>query len=182
MAHPWNPPHLVPCVEVVKSRFTSDQALKVIVEVLESAGRAPIVMKKSAPGFVANRLQHALYREAAYMVEQGIATPEDIDRSLRTSFIPRYTSIGIFEHFDFAGLDMIMSIHKYLYPTLCNAQEPQDLVRIPFEQGNLGYKTGKGVLDGRRSTSTTSAGAPARRTWRSSTGTFPRSREPMPVG
>ena len=147
VAHPWNPPHLVPCVEVVKSGFTSEAALQFIVDLLKSVGRAPVLMNKSAPGFIANRLQHALYREAAYMVEQGIASPQDIDTSLKTSFIPRYTSIGLFEHFDYAGLDMIMSIHKNLYPSLCNATAPQDLVRIPYEAGNLGYKTGKGVLD-----------------------------------
>jgi 3-hydroxybutyryl-CoA dehydrogenase len=147
VAHPWNPPHLVPCVEVVRSRHTSDEALEMIVSILESTGRAPVVMKKSAPGFVANRLQHALYREAVYMVEQGMATPQDIDTALKTSFIPRYTSIGLFEHFDYAGLDMIMSIESYLFPTLCNATEPQDLVRLPYERGELGYKTGKGVLN-----------------------------------
>lgn len=147
VAHPWNPPHLVPCVEVVRSRHTSDDAIKFIVDLLRSTGRAPVVMKKSAPGFIANRLQHALYREAVYMVEQGYCTPEDIDLSLQTSFVPRYTSIGLFQHFDYAGLDMIMSIHQTLYPTLCNATQPQDLVRIPYEAGNLGQKTGKGVLD-----------------------------------
>jgi 3-hydroxybutyryl-CoA dehydrogenase len=147
VAHPWNPPHLVPCVEVVKSAYTGDEAIKTIVDVLESCGRAPVVMKKGAPGFIGNRLQHALYREAAYMVEQGIASPEDIDKTLQTSFIPRYTSIGLFEHFDYAGLDMIASIHEYLYPTLCDDKGVQDLIRVPLEQGNLGYKTGKGVLD-----------------------------------
>jgi len=147
VAHPWNPPHLVPCVEVVKSAYTSDEALMTIVDILESCGRAPVVMKRGAPGFIGNRLQHALYREAAYMVEQGIASPEDIDKTLKTSFIPRYTSIGLFEHFDYAGLDMIVSIHDYLFPTLCNADKAQDLIRVPCGEGNLGYKTGKGVLD-----------------------------------
>lgn len=147
VAHPWNPPHLVPCVEVVKSKYTSDAAVQFIVDLLKSTGRAPVVMKKNAPGFIGNRLQHALYREAAYMVEQGYCTPEDIDITLQTSFVPRYTSIGLFQHFDYAGLDMIMSIHENLFPTLCNATEPQDLIRIPFEAGNLGFKTGKGVLD-----------------------------------
>jgi len=147
VAHPWNPPHLVPSVEVVKSQFTSDAAVQTALDLLQSVGRTPVVMKKGAPGFIGNRLQHALYREAAYMVEQGFATPEDIDLTLQTSFIPRYTSIGLFQHFDYAGLDMIMSIHENLFPTLCNATAPQDLIRVPFEAGNLGYKTGKGVLD-----------------------------------
>ena len=146
-AHPWNPPHLVPCVEVVKGKHTSDGALSFICGVLESCGRAPVVMYKSVPGFVANRLQHAIYREAVYMVEQGIATPQDIDRALRTSFVPRYTAVGIFEHFDYAGLDMILNIHKTLYPGLCRENEPQKLVSDAVERGDLGYKTGKGVLD-----------------------------------
>ena len=146
-AHPWNPPHLVPCVEVVKGAHTSDEALKFICDVLESCGRAPVVMYKSVPGFVANRLQHALYREAAYMVEQGIASPRDIDRALQTSFIPRYTAIGIFEHFDYAGLDMVISIENTVYPGLCDTKEPHKLVSQAIERGDLGYKTGKGVLD-----------------------------------
>lgn len=147
VAHPWNPPHLVPCVEVVKSPYTSDETIRVIVEFLESVGREVAVMMKDAPGFIGNRLQHALYREAVYMVEQGIASPEDIDKTLRSSFIPRYTSIGLFEHFDYAGLDMIVSIEDYLFPTLCNAETTQDYIRTRHDAGDLGYKTGKGVYD-----------------------------------
>ena len=147
VAHPWNPPHLVPFVEVLKSQYTADDAEKVLVAVLESVGRKVAVMKKSAPGFIANRLQHALYREAVYMVEQGITTPQDIDMALKYSFIPRYTSIGIFEHFDYAGLDMIVSIEDYLFPTLCNDTKTQDLIRGKYDAGKLGYKTGEGVLD-----------------------------------
>ena len=147
VAHPWNPPHLVPCVEIVRGKHTSEQALKFIICVLESCGRAPVVMNKSVPGFVANRLQHALYREAAYMVEQGIATPQDVDRALQTSFVPRYTAVGIFEHVDYAGLDMIKSIEETLYGDLCDTKQPHELVLSHYNKGELGYKTGKGVLD-----------------------------------
>lgn len=147
VAHPWNPPHLVPCVEIVKGDYTSKEALKFICDVLESCGRAPVVMNRSVPGFVANRLQHALYREAAYMVEQGIASPQDIDRALQTSFVPRYTAVGIFEHFDYAGLDMIKSIQETLYHDLCDTKEPNPLVIEHYNKGELGYKTGRGVLD-----------------------------------
>ena len=143
MAHPWNPPHLVPFVEVLRSQCTADDALDALVAVLESVGRKPAVMKKNAPGFIANRLQHALYREAVYMVEQGISTPRDIDMALKYSFMPRYTSIGLFEHFDYAGLDMIVSIEDYLFPTLCNDRKTQDLVRSKYDAGKLGYKTGR---------------------------------------
>jgi len=104
-------------------------------------------MHKSVPGFVANRLQHALYREAAYMVEQGIASPSDIDRALRTSFAPRYTAVGIFEHFDYAGLDMVFSIENTLYPDLCRQTEPHKIVTEAIDRGDLGYKTGRGLLD-----------------------------------
>lgn len=147
VAHPYNPPHLVPCIEIVKGEQTAKEALDVIYSVMESCGRAPVLMNKSAPGFIANRLQHALYREAVYMVEQGIASPQDIDKALMTSFAPRYTSIGLFQHFDYAGLDMIKSIHDYLFPDLCNAKTTQDLLENAIKTGNLGCKTGQGVLD-----------------------------------
>ncbi|MZQ98990.1 MAG: hypothetical protein GT601_15085 [Acidaminobacter sp.] len=147
VAHPWNPPHLVPCVELVKSQYTSDEAASYLYEILESVGRKVVMMKKGAPGFIGNRLQHALYREAVHMVEQGIATPEDIDKTLKYSFVPRYTSIGIFEHFDYAGLDMIVSIDDYLFPDLSNADRTQDYIRSRYEAGNLGQKTGLGVYD-----------------------------------
>lgn len=147
VAHPYNPPHLVPCIEVVKGRQTSQEAVDIICSVMESCGRAPVIMNRSAPGFIANRLQHALYREAVFMVEQGIASPQDVDKALMTSFAPRYTSIGLFQHFDYAGLDMIKSIHDYLYPDLCNAESTQDLLEKAIKKGNLGCKTGKGILD-----------------------------------
>lgn len=147
VAHPWNPPHLVPCVEVVKSQHTSEEAVQFTVNLLRSVGREPVVMKKSAEGFIGNRLQHALYREAVHMVEAGIATPEDIDKTIMTSFGPRYASIGLFEHFDYAGLDLIVDIEDYLFPTLCNATKTQDIIREHVEKGELGFKTGLGMYD-----------------------------------
>lgn len=147
VAHPWNPPHLVPCVEVVKSQYTSEGAVQFVVEILRSLGREPIVMKKGAEGFIGNRLQHALYREAVNMVELGIATPEDIDKTIMSSFGPRYASIGLFEHFDYAGLDLIIHIEDYLFPTLSNATRAQDTVRERVTSGDLGFKTGKGMYD-----------------------------------
>ena len=147
VAHPWNPPHLVPCVELVKNDFTSSEAVDSVKELLEYAGREVAMMYKPAPGFIGNRLQHALYREAAYMVEQGICGPEDIDKTIRSSFGPRYTSIGLFDHFDYAGLDMVLSIEDYLFPTLSDAHAAPELIRERVNRGDLGYKTGKGVYD-----------------------------------
>lgn len=149
VAHPYNPPHMVPCVELVKNDFTSQEALDAVITLLESCGREVCKMNKPAPGFIANRLQHALYREAVYMVEQGICGPEDIDKCIRSSWGPRYTSIGLFDHFDYAGLDLIANIHRYLYPDLCNATEVQNLIQERLDRGDLGYKTGVGVYDWR---------------------------------
>lgn len=149
VAHPWNPPHLVPCVEVVKNDFTAQNSLQAVVDLLEYCGREVALMNKPAPGFIGNRLQHALYREAVHMVEEGICGPEDIDKCIRSSWGPRYTSIGLFEHFDYAGLDMIVSIDDYLFPDLCNDTKAQPYIRERLNAGNLGYKTGTGVYDWR---------------------------------
>lgn len=147
VGHPYNPPHLVPCVELVKNDFTDKESLKEVYELLEYCGREVCTMNRPAPGFIANRLQHALYREAMYMVEQGICGPEDIDKCIRSSWGPRYTSIGLFEHFDYAGLDLIANIETYLYPDLCDTKEVHPSIKKRLEEGNLGYKTGQGVYD-----------------------------------
>jgi 3-hydroxybutyryl-CoA dehydrogenase len=147
VAHPYNPPHLVPFVEVVKSRYTADEAAKLAYDVLESTGRKVIIMQRCAPGFVANRLQHALLREAVHIVEEGLATPRDIDKALMYSFMPRYTSVGLFEHQDAAGLDMVKNIEDYLLPTLCNACSTPDYINKLVSENNLGMKTGKGVYE-----------------------------------
>lgn len=145
VAHPYNPPHLVPFVEVVKSAYTSEEAAKAAYDVLESTGRKVIIMQRCAPGFVANRLQHALLREAVHIVEEGLATPRDIDKALMYSFAPRYTSVGLFEHQDAAGLDMVKSIEDYLLPDLSNARTTPEFFNKLVNENNLGMKTGKGV-------------------------------------
>lgn len=149
VAHPYNPPHMVPCVELVKNDFTAPDALDAVVTLLESCGREVCKMNKPAPGFIANRLQHALYREAVYMVEQGICGPEDIDKCIRSSWAPRYTSIGLFDHFDYAGLDLIANIESYLYPDLCDAKTVHPSLQERLDRGDLGYKTGRGYYDWR---------------------------------
>lgn len=145
VAHPFNPPHLVPFVELVRADVTDEEAVRTAYDVLEDCGRKVCVMKKSAPGFIANRLQHALLREAIYMVEQGMAEPRDIDKALMYSFMPRYTSVGLFEHQDAAGLDMVKNIEDYLLKDLSNAGEAPEFIRTRVEAGQLGQKTGQGV-------------------------------------
>ena len=145
VAHPFNPPHLVPFVEAVKSEYTSGPAMKLIDEILTYCGRKVVTMKKGAPGFIANRLQHALMREALYMVEQGYASPRDIDTALMYSFMPRYTSVGLFEHQDAAGMDLVKSIEDYLLPSLSNAVSTPEYVVSRCKAGKLGQKTGEGI-------------------------------------
>ncbi len=149
VAHPCNPPHLVPFVEIVPGRETLPETDRLVYDLLESTGRKVVIMKKSVPGFITNRLQHALFREAIYMVEQGIAEPKDIDKTLKYSIMPRYTSIGIFEHIDNAGIDLSVKIEDYLFPYLSNARRASDFLRSKVEAGDNGIKTGVGVYDWR---------------------------------
>lgn len=145
VAHPFNPPHLVPYVELVKNAATANEAAQLIYDVLEACGRKVVIMKKGAPGFIANRLQHALLREAINMIEQGYADARDIDKALMYSFMPRYTSVGLFEHQDAAGLDMVRNIDDYLFPSLCDAKQAQEFVVSRCNAGKLGQKTGEGT-------------------------------------
>lgn len=147
VAHPWNPPHLAPCVEVVKSRYVCDDVMPFIQETLSSVGKKVIVLQKNIPGFIGNRLQYAMLREAIHIVEEGAATPEMIDETLRTSFAPRYTEIGLFEHFDNCGQDLALDICNYLFPDLCNANSAQRSLRENVERGYLGIKSGRGMLN-----------------------------------
>jgi 3-hydroxybutyryl-CoA dehydrogenase len=112
LTHPFNPPHMVPFFELAKGSDTGDGVIEFAAELLEALDRKPVILKKSVPGFIGNRLQFALWREVLYLVEKGIADPRDIDTCLMYSFCPRYTSIGIFEHFDNGGLQLNYNIVK----------------------------------------------------------------------
>ncbi len=147
VAHPFFPPHLIPFVEVVKSRKTGEGVAEKAYDLLESAGRKVVILKKNAPGFLANRLQHALFREAINIVEQGIADPRDVDKAAMYSFMPRYTKIGIFEHIDNSGVDLNYDIQNYLFKDLCNADKAMDLIKEHYDKGEFGVKTGKGIYD-----------------------------------
>ena len=149
VAHPFSPPHMVPFFELAAGSDTADGVVESAVELLKTMGRKPVVLKKSAPGFIGNRLQYALWREALHMIETGIADPEDIDTCLKYSFCPRYTSIGIFEHFDSGGMHLNYNVAKGLFPDLCDSKEPMKSVTDKIESGDLGRKTGKGFYDWR---------------------------------
>jgi 3-hydroxyacyl-CoA dehydrogenase len=148
VGHPFNPPHLAPFVELVRSKETDDSVVEIVTTFLESNGRQVSVMTKTAPGFIANRLQHALLREAMHLVDEGLVScPEDVDKALTYSFMPRYTKVGIFEHHDFFGMDNTQKLQNYLYPYLYNGQGAADMVNNLVEKGELGMKTGKGIYE-----------------------------------
>ena len=123
VTHPFNPPHMVPFFELAKGRDTGDGVIEFAFELLEALDRKPVILKKSVPGFIGNRLQFALWREVLYLVENGIADPRDIDTCLMYSFCPRYTSIGIFEHFDNGGMQLNYNVVKSLFPLLSDQKE-----------------------------------------------------------
>jgi len=147
VAHPFFPPHLIPFIEIVKGEVTTDESVKLVYDLMESCGRKPVIANRALPGFVANRLQHALVREAGYLVDEGIATPEDVDRALMYSFAPRYSVVGLFQHQDAAGLDMVKRIQDYVVPSLSRKMETPDFINTRYNKGELGMKTGKGIYD-----------------------------------
>jgi len=141
--HLWNPPHVVPCVEVIKSEFTSEEVFHTIVDLMKKLGKEPVRVLRDIPGFLGNRLQHALFREALSLVEKGIATPEDIDRVVKYSFGSRYPFIGPFETADLAGIDLGYEVQKYLVPDLSIDLTALNVLRKMADHGLLGVKTGK---------------------------------------
>jgi len=148
VGHPFNPPHLVPFVEMVKSGETEDNAVEQTKSFLESCGRKVSVMLKAAPGFIANRLQHALLREAMYLVDAGLVScPEDVDKALTYSFLPRYTRVGLFEHHDFFGMDNTQRVQNSICPNLCVRRDAADMVNELVEKGEIGMRTGKGIYE-----------------------------------
>ena len=142
--HFWNPPHIVPCVEVIKSPFGSDKVFHTVVELMKRAGKEPVRVLKDVPGFLGNRLQHALWREAISLVEKGIAAPEDIDRVVKYGFGLRHPFLGPLETADLAGLDLVYDIHQYLFSDLENRSTPSPLLKTLVDQKRTGVKTKKG--------------------------------------
>lgn len=147
IAHPINPPHLVPLVEISTSDATCEESIQATCEFLERCGKQLLVLQKDIEGFVINRLQHALFREALYLIEQGVCSAEEINDAFLCSLGPRYASIGLFEHYDAAGLPLQKEVQGRLFPTLCCAEAPQKPLLEHLEKGHLGLSTGQGVLD-----------------------------------
>ena len=147
VTHFWNPPYLIPVVEVMPGEHTSAEAVETTMTLLEAAGKYPALVKKDVAGFVGNRLQHALRREAIAIVAEGIASPEDVDLIARLSFGLRLPVVGPLETVDLGGLDLTQAIQTYLLPELDRSTEPRQLIRDKIERGELGAKAGQGFFD-----------------------------------
>ncbi len=142
--HFWNPPYLIPLVEVVKSDYTSDEIFDTTYDLLKKVNKKPVKVNKDVPGFLANRLQHALWREAISIVENGIADAATVDEAVKYGFGLRLPHLGPMENADMVGLDLTYSIHDYILKHLESSKEPSPILREKFEKGELGFKTGLG--------------------------------------
>ncbi len=142
--HFWNPPYLIPLVEVVRGEKTSDQVMDTTFELLKLVGKSPVRVNKDVPGFVGNRLQHALWREAISIVEKGIADVDTVDEVIKKGFGIRLPVLGPLENADMVGLDLTLAIHDYILKHLESSPQSSPLLKRKVENGELGFKTGQG--------------------------------------
>lgn len=142
--HWLNPPHLTLAVEVVRGATTSEQTMQATLAFAARLGRKPIRVERDGPGFLWNRLQMALLREALDIVETGIASPADVDLAMQWGLGLRWAAVGPFRIVDLAGLPTFNTVARYTYPELSTAREPQRLLAGSIEQGHLGARVGQG--------------------------------------
>jgi len=145
--HFWFPPYLIPLVEVVKGKDTSDVTMERTYELMKRAGKHPIKCMKDVPGFVANRLQHALWREAISIVEHGIADAATVDEAIKNSIGIRLAVLGPIENADMVGLDLTLAIHNTVLKDLEASPNPSPLLQEKVHRGDLGFKSGRGFYD-----------------------------------
>ncbi len=144
--HYWNPAYLVPLVEVIRTKYVSDEVVRATYDLLAEAGKHPVIVKKDVPGFLANRMQHALFREALSIIENDIADPQDVDDAIKYGFGMRLGICAPVEVMDMGGLDLTYNIHEYLFPHLENSTTPSRLLTDNIAKGHLGFKTGEGLM------------------------------------
>ena len=145
--HYFNPPHVVPLVEVVGGRDTSPETVETVRDLVVSQGKKPVMLEKEALGFIANRLQAALLRECFALVEDGVARPEDIDTVVRSGLGRRLGVAGPFEVFDAAGADVWFAICEQLMPDIESSTDVPPAIARMVERGDFGLKTGRGVYE-----------------------------------
>ena len=142
--HWWNPGHLIPLVEIVRTEWTSEESLEWTDALLRDAGKTPVRVEKDVPGFIGNRLQHALWREAISLVERGICDAEAVDTVIKSCFGRRLAVLGPLENADLVGTDLTLDIHRNVLFDLESRQGPSPYLEQLVAEGKLGMKTGEG--------------------------------------
>jgi 3-hydroxybutyryl-CoA dehydrogenase len=142
--HWWNPPFLVPLVEVIGTRWTSPGAIDLTMKLHADAGKKPAHVQKDVPGFIGNRLQHALWREAMSLVENGICDAETVDEVIKASFGRRLAVLGPLENADLVGTDLSLAIHQTVLPAIESRPGPSPYLEGLVKSGKLGFKSGEG--------------------------------------
>jgi 3-hydroxybutyryl-CoA dehydrogenase len=142
--HWWNPPYLVPLVEVIETQWTSRPAIDFTMKLHAAAGKKPAHVKKDVPGFIGNRLQHALWREAVALVENGICDAETVDTVIKSAFGRRLAVLGPLENADMVGTDLTLAIHRTVLPDIDSRPRPSPYLEKLVTDRKLGFKSGEG--------------------------------------
>lgn len=145
--HFFNPAHIIPLVEIIRGDETKDEVVDALESLLITIKKKPVVVNKDVNGFIANRLQFAMFREALYILEEGIGSPKAIDDAVRFGPGFRYPIIGPLQTADFGGLDTFNNISSYLFEDLADNKEPNKVLADLVENEDLGYKSGQGFFD-----------------------------------
>ena len=142
--HWWNPPHMIPLVEVIRTEWTDEGVVQAMMDLLADAGKTPVRVEKDVPGFIGNRLQHALWREAISLVERGICDAESVDTVVKSCFGRRLSVLGPLENADLVGTDLTLDIHNTVLADLEDRAGPSPYLERLVAEGKLGMKTGEG--------------------------------------
>ena len=145
--HWWNPPHMIPLVEVIRTDWTAEAAMAEMTALLAQAGKTPVRVEKDVPGFIGNRLQHALWREAISLVERGICDAAAVDTVVKSCFGRRLAVLGPLENADLVGTDLTLDIHATVLADLEARPGPSPYLERLVAEGRLGMKTGQGFRD-----------------------------------
>jgi 3-hydroxybutyryl-CoA dehydrogenase len=145
--HFWNPPYIMPLVEVVLGKRTDIKIAEQVVALFKACNKVPVLVRKDVPGQLGNRIQHAMIRECMHIVAEGIATAEDIDLAVKAGVGLRFPVYGVFEHADMVGLDLVKAVQDYVVPDLSMVRGASPIHNQKIEKGETGVKAGKGFLE-----------------------------------
>lgn len=145
--HWWYPPYLLTPVEVVRGERTASRTVDRLRAFVQAVDRDPVLVERDVPGFIWNRVQFAVVRECLHIVEEGVASVEDVNRAIRDGYATRTAAIGPFETMDIAGVDLFATIAEQLYPELANDEEPQSELRDRVRAGRTGVTAGEGFFE-----------------------------------